>query len=241
MKFEPIQQNSLADICEAKIRRAIIEGGLKPGDALPGEMELAKKMGVSRNVVREALSRLRMLGVLESRKRRGMILREPVLLDGITRVLDLPVLSDKTKRELLELHIVQEVGHAHVIMDRVRQDHLERLEEIVAREERNPNDKNLAADCDMEFHRVLFEAAENELLSQFQTMLRTFMTDYARGFLADRFEDPQFVDHRMLLEALKRKDAVLFHDLMQKHLRATYSHQADKSDGGEIKKPSGGM
>jgi GntR family transcriptional repressor for pyruvate dehydrogenase complex len=70
----------------------VIQGSdLKAGDSLPGEVELANRMGVSRNVVREALSRLQSLGILESRKRRGIIIAEPDILAGMAKVIDLPI------------------------------------------------------------------------------------------------------------------------------------------------------
>ena len=50
------------------IRREIGEGRLKPGDRLPGEQLLADTFGVSRNVVREAIARLRSDGFVQSRQ-----------------------------------------------------------------------------------------------------------------------------------------------------------------------------
>jgi DNA-binding FadR family transcriptional regulator len=65
----PIRQNTLADTVEGRLRQFIRKRGFHPGDALPKETELAAQLDVSRNVVREALSRLRMLGIVESRRR----------------------------------------------------------------------------------------------------------------------------------------------------------------------------
>jgi len=72
-----IAHKTMADIVEIRLREFLKKKSFKPGDALPKELELAESLGVSRNVVREALSRLRMLGMVETKKKRGMILSRP--------------------------------------------------------------------------------------------------------------------------------------------------------------------
>jgi GntR family transcriptional regulator, transcriptional repressor for pyruvate dehydrogenase complex len=56
---------------------SIREGQLKPGERLPTEAALVERFGVSRTVVREALSRLKTLGLLESRQGSGAFIRQP--------------------------------------------------------------------------------------------------------------------------------------------------------------------
>ncbi|HYH56481.1 MAG TPA: GntR family transcriptional regulator, partial [Anseongella sp.] len=66
-----ITTSTMADVIELRIREYLKKKSFKPGDALPKEIELAEALGVSRNVVREALSRLRMLGMIETKRKRG--------------------------------------------------------------------------------------------------------------------------------------------------------------------------
>src|SRR3546814_16079457 len=75
-----IHTSTMADVIELRIREYLKKKSFKPGDALPKEIELAEALGVSRNVVREALSRLRMLGLIETKRKRGMILTNPDIL-----------------------------------------------------------------------------------------------------------------------------------------------------------------
>ena len=64
---------TLVDKVEEKLRDYFREMDLMPGDPIPKEMELAESLGIARSVLREALSRLRMLGLIKSRTKRGMI------------------------------------------------------------------------------------------------------------------------------------------------------------------------
>lgn len=73
---------TLVDQVEDRLLNYFKENNLQIGDPIPNEMDLAASLGVARNVLREALSRLKMIGMIESRPRRGMVLREPSLLGG---------------------------------------------------------------------------------------------------------------------------------------------------------------
>ncbi len=71
---------TLVDKVEVSILDYIKEKKLIPGNSLPNEMDLSRELGISRNVLREALSRLRMLGIVQSRTRKGIVIQEPSLL-----------------------------------------------------------------------------------------------------------------------------------------------------------------
>ena len=111
----PIQSSTMADVVELRLRDFLKKKSFRPGDALPKEQELADALGVSRNVVREALSRLRMLGMIETKKKRGMILAQPDILVSFERVLDPLILGQETLQDIFELRLVLEMGLADLI------------------------------------------------------------------------------------------------------------------------------
>src|SRR5690606_11824567 len=88
-----VKSITTVDKVEISLRNFFNEANLKPGDRIPKEVELAKALGVSRTAVREALTRLKLLGIVDSRKNRGMIITRPDLLSNVRRVMD-PQLPD---------------------------------------------------------------------------------------------------------------------------------------------------
>ena len=72
MKTLKIQNKvqTLVDQVEDKLLNFLKDNSLKVGDAIPNETELSTALGVARSVLREALSRLKMIGMIESRTRR---------------------------------------------------------------------------------------------------------------------------------------------------------------------------
>ena len=73
-QLQPVKTTSLADQVEKNLIEFLKKNHFQTGDSLPTEIEIAEDLGVSRNVVREALSRLRMMGMIETRKRKGMMI-----------------------------------------------------------------------------------------------------------------------------------------------------------------------
>lgn len=76
MPFEPIQSPRLYQQIAGRIADMIHSGDLKPGDRLPNEHELARRFGVSRGPVREAMIALETGGMIEVRHGNGAYVRE---------------------------------------------------------------------------------------------------------------------------------------------------------------------
>ena len=218
LKLTQLKKNTLTDQVEEKIRQAIITSNLRPGDKLPGELDFAEQLGVSRNIVREAISRLRMLGVLESKKKRGLILTEPEIFTGLESIIDLPVLSSKTINELYDFRAYMELGIAPQVVEKITDEDLQSLEKIVSEEEENPKDYHASVRCDILFHSKLYEITGNEILQKFQALLKPHMENRQNLFDPNRFEDENHKSHRDLLESLKKKDVNDFMQNMQEHL-----------------------
>lgn len=93
---------TLVDQIEDKLLNYFKANDLGVGSVIPNEIELAGALGVGRSALREALSRLKMMGLIETRTRRGMILKEPTLLGAMKRVIDPRILSENTLFDLLD-------------------------------------------------------------------------------------------------------------------------------------------
>ena len=84
---------TLVDQVEEKLIQYFKEQGLRPGSSIPNENELSASLGTGRTVLREALSRFKMTGMIQSRTKRGMTLAEPSLLASMGAAASLVVLS----------------------------------------------------------------------------------------------------------------------------------------------------
>jgi len=219
-KIKPITTLSLVDKVEHRLMEFFAESNLQPGDALPKELEFAESLGVSRTVVREALLRLRTLGLIESRKHRGMILTQPDVLIGFKKVLDPKLHSDETLKDIFELRLILEMGIADLLLARIKPIDIDDLEGIVAKEEQNGIDTSrFSLKEEIDFHGKLYQIPGNHTLQSFQNLLLpAFKYIHDHGFFDKDFKYLKKISHRDLLETIKTGSAELFRIAMRQHL-----------------------
>ncbi|MCB0709578.1 MAG: FadR family transcriptional regulator, partial [Chitinophagaceae bacterium] len=132
--LKSIDTSSLVDKVEDGLVRLLQEKKLKVGDSIPKEVELAETLGVSRTVIREALLRLRMMGLIESKKKKGAVITSPDLFGILGKSMNPHILSQETLKGIFEIRLVLEIGMADFLFQRVTKADIEELKEIVSNE-----------------------------------------------------------------------------------------------------------
>ncbi len=218
--LKPINNLSLVDKVELSLMEFFRDNQFKPGDALPKEIELVESLGVSRTVVREALLRLKTVGLVESKKHRGMVLTQPNVLVGFEKVLDPEFHDDETLKDIFELRLTLEMGMADLLLARKTEKDIADLERIVVREEKDGGDSTkFSLDQEVRFHGKLYEITGNDTLQRFQNLLLpAFNYIHYRGFDKDFKYTKKNISHRDLLETLKTGNAESFREAMRQHL-----------------------
>src|SRR5690606_15877004 len=219
--LEPLGALSMTDRVENILRQYFTDNKFKPGDALPNEIEIARQLNVRRNVVREALSRLRMLGVIEARPRRGRVMAQPDLLAGLERVMNPLILSIDNLKDIFEMRLILEMGIAEFLFARKTKKDIAELEILV---ENQHDPYSPSKDEEVAFHSKLYEMTGNETFARFQTLLMpvfeyVFSEYYDRG---NHVQIPEPVIHRDLVEILKNGNADEFRKVMYTHLLPYY-------------------
>lgn len=230
-KMKPLDTGSLVDKVEMRLLEFFKDNNLKPGDAIPKELDFAESLGVSRTVIREALLRLRTLGLVESKKHRGMILKQPDIINNFERILDPTLLGIDTLKQLFELRLILEMGMADFIFAHKTQKDLVELESIVKAEEATATGKiRFTLDKEIAFHGKLYQMSNNATLQRFQNLLLpVFEYVYSRNTQDPNldnypFSEGKFVSHRMIFETLKEGSPETFRNAMRRHLEPHFDH-----------------
>jgi GntR family transcriptional regulator, transcriptional repressor for pyruvate dehydrogenase complex len=156
---------ALTDQAIAKIKDLIVAGEFAPGDRLPKERELAERLGLSRNSLREAVRALSLVGVLEARQGDGTYvtsLEPDLLLAGTSFVSDL--LTGPTLRELYEVRRILEPVATALATPRLTDDDFAALEESLERMDTAESTQSFI-DADVDFHRVIVNSCGNATLA----------------------------------------------------------------------------
>lgn len=164
----------LADALVASIR----EGQLAPGDRLPTEAALMQRFGVSRTVVREALSRLKTLGLLESRQGSGAFVRHPV---GETERLELrPDGSVAAVLQMVEVRRALEAEAAALAAARRTPRSVKQIRTALAAIDVAVAAGGDGVSEDVAFHAAIAQASGNPFLLATLAYLNQFLLDATR-------------------------------------------------------------
>ncbi|WP_432665577.1 FadR/GntR family transcriptional regulator [Wukongibacter baidiensis] len=213
MAFQKVQSERLSDKVVNQILSLIERGELKPGDKFPSETEFAKQLGVSRGILREALTILQSKGYISRKPKDGTYIREffekkdfhESILETFQKASYLDLLE---VRETLESRIVE------LAIERCTDEELEEIEKCLVMD---VEDFNVVADQD--FHQRIATLTKNTILTNFMYIYYDMIHDLANKTLKREKRREQLIkEHRDILNALKERDAEKAKSAMKFHL-----------------------
>ncbi len=188
------------------LRKQILEGRLNPGEKL-AEEHLAKKLGVSRTPVREALHKLGTEGLIKPRTKRGFLVSRD---------------SKEEVEELFELRSILEGYTLRLASRTISEERLKELEGFVQNAEEALRKKRISEvfKWNTKFHDTLHElVAHKPRLYRLIVNMRKYVLRHRKDTL--RYPDGgrrSVEGHRKILMALKLKDPDLCERIMREHI-----------------------
>lgn len=240
LQFKPVQPHaSLADQVTAALREGIDSGRLTPGTLLPTEAQLGSQFGVSRTVVREAVSRLKSDGLVVTQRGRGAFVaaagrRARFVIDGA---------ANWDARELIqivELRLGFEVAAAGFAAERRSASHLEEMRAALAtmREAVASGDVGSGVQADIAFHKAICRAADNpHYLSFFEFLSGLLRENIAvsrrrSAVRAQRIGEAQG-EHEAIFDAIAAGDRVRASEAAHHHVLMTMERLAASEEENE--------
>ena len=209
-----------ADVTEkliAEFKKLIHEGVFKPGTKLPPERELARRFGVNRSSLRQALKMLQIIGVLSQRvgdgtylsKDEGEILNQPLEF--------LRLIGDITDEELFEARLIVETELAARAAERATTADLAALRRAIT-DLGHSRDEQQRLDADIAFHDAIFRAAGNRVCQLiFRVIARYMLESMAR--VAERMDVAEpLAFHNRIYDAIHQRDPEAARASMAEHL-----------------------
>lgn len=193
------------------IRELIAGGVFSPGAKLPKESELALRLGVSRNSLREAVRALELVGVVEARQGDGTYvtsLDPSLLLDVLSYVIDFS--HEESMLQLLEVRRLLEPAATALAAARATPEQLEEIGEALERMDGSTEVESLL-EADSAFHAAIAHASGNPALAALLGNLSgtTFRARIRRGYSDARAMDETRREHHRIYDALRARDPEL--------------------------------
>jgi DNA-binding FadR family transcriptional regulator len=217
--FGPVRSQTAFEETVDRLGTAIKLGLLPPGSRLPAERELCARLGIARSTLRQALTALAQSGhVFATRGRRGG-----------TFVSDPLPPADPPSPEMLaqwrdtcDQRLAVELGVAVLAAERAERSDLDALDDVAATLDGALEDFAAYRQADIRLHVGLAEATRSTRLVQSMTEVQGAMTD----LIAYIAHPPEVLassnaQHRLLLAAVRERDAMRAVRVMSEHLRGT--------------------
>jgi len=203
------QKNSIPvrEMAYEFLKSSVLSGHFNPGERLTEE-HLAKKLGVSRTPVREALHKLESEGLIKPLETRGFIVSRD---------------SKDEVEELFELRAILEGYALRIISERISEEDLKQLGRLIAGAEDGLRRKRMEEvfKWNTKFHDTLHGiVVDKKRLHRLLVNIRKYVLRYRRDTLQYPDGGKRAVDgHRKILLALRLRDPDLCERMMREHIQ----------------------
>lgn len=221
--FKPIKTKRVYEQIVEQIKELIRQGDLKPGDKLMSERELSDKLGVSRTSVREALSALSFLGVLESRHGEGTFISEvseQLLIEPLALFM---AMDREASLELLEVRKMMESFAAELAAIRADNEEIDKMRQALELMEQDFKQGILGEENDAAFHYNIAEATGNKMLVKVMNLISDLLVQNmrtSRQYLFNKKGNAEklYLQHLNIYNAIREKDPEKAKQAMYNHL-----------------------
>lgn len=196
---------------------------LKPGDKLDSVEKLANHFDVGRSAIREALSGLRSMGLLEMRQGEGTYVKDFDPSRFTLPVTTAFLMKKNDVKELYELRKILEVGTASLAAKVYKEEDLMPIEKALIVMKNAKDNDELAASADTDFHTAIASATHNQLLINLMSSVSDLLTESIREtrkvlLYSQGRSEKLYLEHERIFNALKDRDSELAGQCMHDHL-----------------------
>ena len=215
--LRPIRRNALYEEVVDRLREFIDVHDLKPGDKLMPERELAEQLGVSRTSVRQALTALRVLGMVDVRPGDGVYVTST---EDIVPSLAIEVLESEADHPMIwEVREAVETQAARLAAQRRNQKELDRMAAALEAMEESVAAGGEGVLGDRHFHQAILDASHNPMLQSLYAQLAEAIDKTSQGSLGLKGQPPISLEaHKAVYEAIAEGDERRAGERMREHL-----------------------
>ncbi|KXG10882.1 FadR/GntR family transcriptional regulator [Anoxybacillus rupiensis] len=224
MEYKQIKPKKIYEEVAETIFDMIKNGVLKPGDKLDSVQQLAENFQVGRAAIREALTALKAMGLIELKQGEGTYIREfdPTMLSFPISIAALMKKEDIAY--LLEVRKLLEVGAAGVAARKRTERDLKAMEEALEQMRQGIGNEEIGEKADFLFHIAIAAASQNPILVSLMNNISEMMIETMREtrriwlFSKQATSEQLLEEHMNIFEAIQRQDVNAAQARMLEHL-----------------------
>ncbi|MFC3616126.1 FadR/GntR family transcriptional regulator [Lutimaribacter marinistellae] len=219
-KATPLRVKHAYEQVSSEIEAQIIDGSLKPGDRLPGEIKMANMFNVNRSTVREGIRRLESEGFVRRISPRKMIVSIPRMEELSSRQSRALSMLDVTFDELWNVAIATEPLAAELAARHADADDIADLDRIHTQLMAAEGNGTETVEIDTEFHSSVAAASKNRVLQMAREPIGFLLYSGTEALIPElpQAMARQLVAHHHVIEAIRARDGATARDWMARHI-----------------------
>ncbi len=225
MKIQPIQRLNAVEQVFDQMQNLLIDGTWQPGEKLPSENELSSAFGVSRMTIRQAMQKLKALGLIETRTGSGSYVREVNLEESLNELIPLMYIGNPSQIHVFQFREMVESESVRLATPTADAKSLRRLEDILGKMQKAADEDNAASfsGYDLKYHMFIVKMTDNPMIIKAYEILLNVLKESMTSVIEKMRFAPALEYHGRILEAMKQKDAALAEQLMREHIGQNYA------------------
>lgn len=212
MVYKKIKPKKIYEEVSDELYEMIRSGSLKPGEQLDSIQQLAENFQVGRPAIREALSALSSMGLIEIKQGEGTFVKtfDPAIMN---HPLSAALLMDQDNiKHLLEVRKILESGTAEVAAKKRTEENLIELKDMLFNMEKVSDDEELSDKADISFHVAVANASQNELLITLMNHVSELMTEKMRDIRRVALYSEEMTLKQLYQQHVRIYDAIVAQD-----------------------------
>jgi GntR family transcriptional repressor for pyruvate dehydrogenase complex len=218
MNILPVRRLRVPEEIVDQIRGLVASGDLRPGDQLPSERELAERFQVSRASIREALTALQVLGVLERSRTGGGLAARGNHVWFTIAPLSTYLATRSHIIEQIEVRRMIEPEMGRMAAERATAEDVARMEQYLVDMEADIDAGGLGARADAAFHAAVAATTGNELLTSIVQLIGDAIREHRELLQTPEGARESLVEHREILHAIRRGDGDAAYQGTRRHI-----------------------
>lgn len=224
MAIRDVRPKKIYEIIAEHLTEMIKNGEVGPGDRLASVQQLAEDFNVGRSAVREALSALKAVGLIEIRQGEGTFVKKVDHHLAGYAIPSVALMKQEDLRQLFDIRKIVETGAASLAAANRTTADLSAMKKILEEMKRAEGDGELGEKADVEFHMAIVRSTKNDmlykLLETVSDTMQVSMLEARKMFLFSKSDKMKklYEEHLHIFKAIKAQDSKKAYDEMMNHI-----------------------
>ncbi len=226
MRIKPIQKVNVGEQVYEQMKQLLIEGEWAPGEKIPSENELADMFNVSRITVRQALQKLNVLGLLETRFGEGSFVKVVDVGDSMNGLIPVMYLGEQSAQEVFEFRMILETECGRLAARRATDKDIQELKDTLKNmiEYEKNKDLEMFSVADLDFHFKIAKITRNTLVIKTMSILREVLESSMNDVIDKMGCENGIFYHTEILRAIEQKEEIKAANMMKEHIKKNFEY-----------------